>query len=269
MNQPQSTQSIVTGIDGSNTAINAAKWAVAEATSRGLPLRLVHVIEDKPDTTPVGSPDLAIEYAETVLREADAALHATGEPVKVETAIAYGSSMAALIDESRDAAMICVGSVGIGRCSRMLLGSTATALAQGAHCPVAILRTDRGGASAPHCGWVVVPVDDSPGDEALLEHGFREAQLRNAPMLALEVQPWEQGPRLDERLRKWISRYPDVHIRPTPIRHGAVDFLSNTEEPIQLAIVGGIGADTIARIVGPVTGKFPDQAGCSVLVVRA
>ena len=39
--------------------------------------------------------------------------------------------------------MICVGSVGIGAVAREFLGSTAAALAEKAHCPVAIIRTPR------------------------------------------------------------------------------------------------------------------------------
>jgi nucleotide-binding universal stress UspA family protein len=38
--------------------------------------------------------------------------------------------------------MVCVGSVRIGRIARVLVGSTAAALAHKAHCPVAIIRTD-------------------------------------------------------------------------------------------------------------------------------
>ncbi|MDZ4269677.1 MAG: universal stress protein, partial [Mycobacterium sp.] len=34
---------VVAGIDGSDTAIQAARWAADEAISRGVPLRLVYV----------------------------------------------------------------------------------------------------------------------------------------------------------------------------------------------------------------------------------
>lgn len=46
------TQSIVAGIDGSKAAIRAALWAVDEAVSRGVPLRLLHATErdDAPNT---------------------------------------------------------------------------------------------------------------------------------------------------------------------------------------------------------------------------
>lgn len=83
-----------------------------------------------------------MEYAETVLRHADSALHAGTEPIKVETAMVRGSPGSTSIGESRNAAMVCAGSAGIGRCSRLLLGSTATALARGAHCVIGEINTD-------------------------------------------------------------------------------------------------------------------------------
>lgn len=192
MNQPQSTPSIVAGIDGSHAATNAAKWAAVKASSCDLPLRLVHVTEEGTASASATDPDLGVEYSETVLREADAALHAGAEPAQVETAMVRGSPGPSLIGESRDAAMVYVGSVDIGRCSSMLFGSTAAALARGAHCPVAIIRTRRE-AAVEAGGCMAVAGDDSPGNDALLEHAFREAQLRNAPILALEGRPWRRA----------------------------------------------------------------------------
>jgi len=37
------SQSVVVGIDGSQAALDAATWAVAEAVNLGVPLRLVYV----------------------------------------------------------------------------------------------------------------------------------------------------------------------------------------------------------------------------------
>ena len=38
---------VVVGVDGSKAAINAALWAIDEAISRDVPLRLIHVVEPK------------------------------------------------------------------------------------------------------------------------------------------------------------------------------------------------------------------------------
>ena len=39
---------IVVGVDGSRAALNAVKWAVAEAVYRDVPLRLVHAVPTGP-----------------------------------------------------------------------------------------------------------------------------------------------------------------------------------------------------------------------------
>lgn len=272
MNQPKSPEWIVVGIDGSDAAINAAKWAVAEATSRDIPLRLIHVVRERQENEPEDDLALDMEYGETVLRAASAALHAMREPVKVETDIVHGSPESALIGESRHAAMICVGSVGIGFIARKVLGSTAAALAEEAHCPVAIIRGNRD-AETTNSGTIAAVVDDSPDNDAVLEQGFREARLRELPMLALWVWRWGLGEmpyqRLEHRLSSWTSRYPDVRVYPVAARHGAAEYLTHTNETVLLAVVGSAEVGEVARIVGPAPHRLPPHSeGCSVLVVH-
>lgn len=57
------------GVDGSDAAINATKWAVDEAISRDVPLRIVHVmhIEEEP-AAPADAFRLDVQYAESSLR---------------------------------------------------------------------------------------------------------------------------------------------------------------------------------------------------------
>lgn len=267
MNHSQATPRIVVGIDGSQAAINAAKWAVSEAVSRDVPLRLIHAVPEAP-AGETGDEGMEVGYAQACLRDADAALQATGKP-EVECDILRGSPEGILLDESRSAAMVCVGSVGIGRIARKLLGSTADAVARKALCPVAVVRTD-GHQADP--GWVAVAVDDSPANDAVLEHGFREARLRRAPILALGVWRWGLGEipyrQLEHRLGRWVSDYPEVHVMPAAARRGPAEFLSHTQESVQLTVVGGEDADKVARMVGSAGPHLSGRAGCSVLVVR-
>lgn len=271
MDHPQPTEPIVVGIDGSDAAINAARWAVAEATSRNVPLRLVHAVPERQTADAGGDGKLDIEYAQTALRAADAALAAMGEALKVECEVVHGSPARALLDEARHAALICLGSVGIGWVARKVLGSTADAVARQADCPVAVIRHNHEGRETDS-GYVAVVVDDSPANDAVLEQGFREARLRGAPVLAMGSWRWGLGEipyrQLDHRLGPWVSQYREVHVQPAAARHGAAEFLSHTQEPIQLAVVGGADADKVSRMVGPVSPHRPGRRGCSVLVVR-
>ncbi|GFG79181.1 universal stress protein [Mycobacterium paragordonae] len=262
--------SIIVGIDGSEAAINAARWAVPEACALDVPLRLVYAVTPPPPDAPPGETDLDTEYGETALRAACAAAHATGQPVKIETDLVIGSPARVLIDESRSAAMVCVGSVGIGRLARRVLGSTAEEVARGARCPAAVIRTNRG-AATPDAGSIAVVVDESPDNDLVLQHGFREAALRAAPILALGVWRWGFGEipysQLEHRLGRWVQQHPDVHVHPAAARDGVAEFLSETQEPVHLAVIGAADASKVARMVGPLDPHF-GHAGRSVLVVR-
>ena len=168
-------------------AIRAANWAVDEAVSREVPLRLVEVIPQQAEPAPlaaVGNVRMELEYGETALGIASAAVTASGQPVTVETAILRGDPATALIAESRDAEMVCVGSTGIGRFARALLGSTVAELAEAASCPLAIIRTQHS-RPKPGSSLIVVAVSDSPGNDDVVEQAIREAQLRHAPVVRL------------------------------------------------------------------------------------
>jgi hypothetical protein len=69
VNPRSASNSVVVGIDGSRASINAARWGVAEAVQRDVPLRLVHAVPASQCTTrsvqrDVGNADLALLSAE-------------------------------------------------------------------------------------------------------------------------------------------------------------------------------------------------------------
>ena len=174
---------VVVGVDGSDAAIDAAIWAIDEAVSRDVPLRIVHVthIEDQRAAT---DDDFRLDfhYAEASVRAATSAVEATGTQVKIETEVLWGTVKTVLIDESRNATMICPGSMGIGAIAGKLIGSTAATLAKESRCPVAIIRAPH----RPHAGrtgWIVAVVENRADNESVIEHAMAEAQPRKAPVL--------------------------------------------------------------------------------------
>ena len=272
-NTPQ--PSVVVGIDGSQTAIQAAEWAVDEAVSREVPLRLVEVIPEQVEPAPfasVGNVRMEVEYAEAALRIAAAAVAADGKPVKVETAILRGNPAAVLLAESRDAAMVCVGSTGIGRFAKALLGSTAAELAEAAHCPVAIIRT-RQHRAKPDIDLIVVAVNNSPGNDDVVERAINEAQLRREQVIALGV--WRQDlgemphDEVERRVRAWEQRYPSVQFHALATRTGIADFLDVSSSRIQLAVIGSSDTDQVPSLIGPHSHPILGHAECSVLIVRS
>jgi nucleotide-binding universal stress UspA family protein len=275
MHEPNTPQlPVVVGIDGSEAAIQAAEWAVDEAVSRDVPLRLVEVMPQPAEPAPlasVGNLAMEREYGQTALRIASAAVAASGRPVTIETAVLQGDPADALVAESRDAAMVCVGSTGIGRFARALLGSTAAELAEAAYCPVAIIRSGQR-RRKPASPLIVVAVSDSPGNDKVIEQAIKQAQLRGAPVLALGAWRQDLGEmpynELDRRIGFWEQRYPDVRFHVIATRTGLADFLDVSDSRVQLAVIGGNDADQVASLIGPERHYILGHAECSVLIIR-
>ena len=269
MKLSEPAKSIVGCIDGSTAAINAAQWAVDEAISRDIPLRLVQVVGADDGSSTAGADDhLETQYAETAMHAACSAVQRSGKPVKVDTMIRHGDVDMTLIEESRGAAMICVGSVGIGYAASRLLGSTAVALAKQAHCPVAIIRTDGQVSGGKQ---IVVVVDRHSDSDDVVRYALEEARLRKAPVLVLGVWRWRLGAmsyqELDRRLRDWLPRYPDVRVDMC-ITSTATEYLVTRNQPVQLLVTGSADANQLSGLVGPHGNALFTHPNCSILLVR-
>lgn len=260
---------VIVGIDGSPVAITAALWAIDEAVSRAVPLRLLSVIKATHPSREDYDRDVA--HAEASLREAQSAVEASGKPVKIETEIQRGPAGAVLVEESRDAELVCVGTVGIGRYARSILGSTATELAEEAHCPVAVVRTQPE-QRLSEINWIVVHMSEEPDNEAVVEHAAWEAKLRRVPLLVLGGRPEDltETPHdgFDRRVQEWQRRHPDVHVYPITTKAAVARFLKDNDEPVQLAVISGTEAGQLAQIVGPYGHPVFRHGARSALVVR-
>lgn len=260
---------VIVGIDGSQAAIHAAEWAADEALGRGVSLLMLAILKATHPSADDYHRDLA--HAETSLQAARVAVEAKGIPVKVETEILRGQPGAILISESDDAEMVCVGSVGIGRYSRALLGSTATEVAEKAHCPVAVIRSQPD-QPEPDINRIVVAVGDAPGRDTVVHQAMREAQLRKLPVLAIGTTQADtaEAPshELDNRLWPWRRWYPDVHIYPVTTGASVIRFLKSSDDLVPLAVIGGADAGQLAQIVGPHDHPVFRHAESSVLIVR-
>jgi nucleotide-binding universal stress UspA family protein len=121
---------IVVGTDGSPTADNAVRWAVAEAAARGAQVEVWHAWQAVDHGTGAPPDELAAER--TGRGTLDHALSLVTEPVKGILVRALAAS--ALLDASRDADLLVVGAGSAPR-----LGSVATYVAAHARCPVVVV----------------------------------------------------------------------------------------------------------------------------------
>ncbi|KAA1251153.1 universal stress protein [Mycobacterium simiae] len=259
-----SAPAVVVGIDGSKAATQAALWAIDEAVGRDIPLRLVYVIDP---LEPSGGDGRAGRQgaAHAALFDVSRAIEATGHPVKVETEVLRGRPLAKLMEESRSAVMVCVGSIGLNH-ARRGEGSLAATLAGAALCPVAVIQASPGALAAPKVNRVVAEVNNG----SVLRHAFEEARLRKVPLRALFLRiaetPTESDDgnrlaqaQLSRRLARWTRLYPGVAVESAIIRGHACRYLAANAKPDQLYVTDSHAAQLCNVYV----------AGCSVLTVRS
>ncbi|SPM32248.1 hypothetical protein MRAB57_45 [Mycobacterium rhizamassiliense] len=277
MQQLATPGSIVVGIDGSKAAISAALWAVDEAVSRDVPLRLLYAVEQ--DGTRADGIAAKLTVANDALRQAVTAVEATGQPVKIETEMMDGSPVSSLIRASASAAMLCLGAVGLRHFQPGRMGSTAAALALSGRCPVAIVRGRDGYRRQPD--EIVVDVDGSPENGVLLGAAMGEALLRNTPIRAVICRQTVSGDEgaerdrdrrsgadLDRRLARWRRQYPHLEVQ-SVVAHGSLpDYLARNPRSMRLVIVGATNRQHLRELVGPIGTAVLQDADSSLLIVN-
>ena len=140
---------IVVGVDSSEGAKAALRFALKEAKLRQATLRVVHTwqfgyigVSGIEGFSPVVSADLG-DLRHTAALALDAVIfevapHPVG--VVIERHVSEGAPATVLVDESRQADLLVVGSRGHGGFAGLLLGSVGQQCAQHAACPVVIVH---------------------------------------------------------------------------------------------------------------------------------
>jgi len=140
--RPNPDSEIVVGVDGSPASTTALRWAAAQARLTGARLHLVTAWEYP--TLYGWTP--GDHYEDFALTAGKALLVSTQEilgpesDVAVEETVVAGHPAQVLIDASKHAALLVIGSHGHGRFAGTLIGSVSLQCVQHASCPVVVVR---------------------------------------------------------------------------------------------------------------------------------
>ncbi|GAB2668963.1 universal stress protein [Saccharopolyspora gloriosae] len=289
-------RALVVGIDGSDSALHAARWAAAEALARSARLRLICcdtqsalVVPEIPGVVlPQSFFDAVREQGENWLRQAHDTAAAVAPGVPIETEFVPRSAPAAvLIAESRTASLIAVGSRGLGGFTGLLVGSVAISVSAHASCSVAVIRgREQRTGDEP----VVVGVDGSSESAVALRYAFETASREQVPLRAVHAwhslsadEAWarrrvdggwaivqdDEERLLAESLAGWCERFPDVAVqRFVPLDKPARALLEHAESA-QLVVVGARGRGAFTGLVlGSTSQHLVQRSPCPVAIAR-
>ncbi|TDN91605.1 universal stress protein [Microbacterium sp. BK668] len=141
MNPDPDPTRVLVGVDGSASSVEALRYADGVSKALGRPLEVI--------TTWV-SPMSGGYYsrgewppeddAQAAQRDAIATVFGDTPPPRLSARVVPGPAASTLIEESKTAGMLVLGSRGHGGFAGMMLGSVSSACAHHAHCPVLIVR---------------------------------------------------------------------------------------------------------------------------------
>ncbi|GAA4488384.1 universal stress protein [Rhodococcus olei] len=295
MDAVEANAPVVVGVDGSAASYAAVSWAAREAHLHRSPLRIVSALGA---VSPHGDLRLPQSYfaernraVRDHLDEAAAIAHTTDTTTtitEITTDVLEGAERPALLEVSRSARMVVVGSRGFGQVTAALAGSVAVALATHAHSPVVVIRGQAGQTSGT--GDVVVGVDGTENSVRALSVAFAEAALRATGLVA--VHAWSQFAlstaycdQLDmewdavdvaeqavlaERLAGWHQRYPETPVEKTVVRGNAAKQLRDRAEGAELLVVGTRGRGGFAgMLMGSTSSVLLHTAECPLMIVRS
>lgn len=288
-------RTVVVGIDGSSSALRAARWAAAEASRRSARLRLVYCdvqsIVMVPDMPGVGLTESFLEsvrrQGEGWLQQAREAAEAAQPGIQVDVDFHSHPPANVFIEESRTAALVVLGSRGLGGFTGLLVGSVAVAVSTHASCPVAVVR---GSKAVLGDEAVVVGVDGSPGSTAAVGYAFEAAARWEVPLRA--VHTWhsisvdeasarrgadggwailqiDEERLLAESLAGWSEKYPDVVVqRFVPLDKPARALLEHANRA-QLVVVGARGRGGFTGLLlGSTSQHLVQHSPCPVVIAR-
>jgi nucleotide-binding universal stress UspA family protein len=292
MSETPTKYGVLIGVDGSAQSDAAISWAAREASLRNEPVTLVHAVQPVVVSWPISGEQTTVadwqdENARHVIKHAREMLSAAldeSRPPEVRTEVLYSHVVDALVDTSKNARMIVVGSHGRGALGRLLLGSVSSGVLRHAHCPVAVIHADDASAVDPTAP-IVLGVDGSAASEAATAWAFDEASRRGVGLVAVHAwsdvgvfpilgMDWhanrDQGDEaLAERLAGWQERYPDVPVRRRLLCDTPARWLLQESERAQLVVVGSHGRYGFDGMpLGSVSATVAQSAKVPVIVVR-
>ncbi len=140
--QDEKAPVVAVGIDGSEGAKAAFRWALAEARLRNAPLRVVHAWTH----ARVGGTTLRVETgdpqheAEELLERTISDAATDAHTVNIDRQVVHGEAARALVAAVSQSDLLVVGSRGRGGFAELLVGSVSQHCVHHAPCPVVVVH---------------------------------------------------------------------------------------------------------------------------------
>ncbi|WP_025620575.1 universal stress protein [Salinispora cortesiana] len=271
MNRP-----VVVGVDGSPSSLVAAEHAARTAVQRSRPLHLVHgYLHPSGYGVPINPYELGIpkpnDEAQSMLERAAADLADRWPGLTVQVRQVAGGPGATLVEESRRAELVVVGSRGHGGFAGLLLGSVGSQVTAHAHSPVLVVRPTEAPVAVD--GPVLVAVDGSESAEVAVGQAADEATRQQTELVLVHVHApgaTDAAEVLDTAVAAARGSHPGLAVTARQLQAEKPDqALIEASRDAALIVVGSRGRGGFTgMLLGSVSQSLVQHAHCPVLVAH-
>lgn len=249
---------VAVGVDGTDAALRAVRWAAVEASERGLPLLAVHAA---PYAAGGGRP---AEQVERILARARTVARHAAHGLAVHTVGVPQSATVALREAADHAVVLALGVIGTGLPQDRLADPLILRVVGHTTGPVVVVPR-----TVHRAGPVLVGVDDLRRDAELIGIAHAHAVRHAAPLHVLQAGRASSGAEddgaLDALVARWDERCPDVPVTLLRTRERPQYALLSRGREARLVVVGP-GTRRLHVLAGSTTRALVRGAPCPVLV---
>jgi len=179
---------VVVGVDGSESALGAVKWAAHEAARRGAPLRILHAA---PYLRPgqQGTPPAELPHARRITARAFTVARHTEPTVQASTEVVPEEPAAALLRAAAAGQLLVLGSSATGAADELVLTRVTQRVAARSPQPVVVVPRQRDADLTDRPVVAVLGTDAPEDDEAVVDFAAAEAERAGAPLQVLHTRP--------------------------------------------------------------------------------
>jgi nucleotide-binding universal stress UspA family protein len=226
-------RAVLVGVDGTECALAAVRWAAGEAQRRNAPLRIVHAASYLGRRTGPGSPSPELHRARQITAQAYTVARHASAGVRAATEVVPGEPARVLLAEAPDADLMVLGIATTGAIDELVAAPVAQRVAAHAGTPVVVVPRSRTALPDGRPIAAILGLGDPDDDEPVIESAAATARRSGAPLLVVRPQGRRAGaPDVD-----WAERLPDLDVTVQDVPGGAPLDLLRAVSPTPLVVL--------------------------------